>query len=73
MKTEFYNPSSIEIDFAKALQSLKDEIDQKLNGNKIISIENKTKKDNPMLYFKLEDNDGDQHELVLKLIQRPDE
>ena len=72
MKTITYNPSSIEIEFAEAIESLKESIQQKLKTNKIISIENKMKEDNPLLIFKLEDKEGDQHEIVLKVIQRVD-
>ena len=72
MRTEIYNPSQLEVEFANALNDLVPEIEKKLSANKIIKIENKIKEDNPMVLFHLQDTDGDLHELVIKLIQRPD-
>lgn len=72
MKTENYNPSQIEVEMAYALIELKKQIEGFLTTNKIKKIENKIKNDNPMLLFHLEDEDGDVHELVVKLIQRAD-
>lgn len=72
MKTTAYNPSEIEVEFAFILTELKDQIEKKLTSNKIKKIENRIKEDNPSLIFYLEDTDGDAHELVVKLIQRPD-
>lgn len=73
MKTNNYNPSPIEIDFAKAIESIKDQLEKAVGNQKIESIENKMDKDNPMLILKLKDIDGDPHELVIKLIQKPDQ
>lgn len=72
MKTSTYNPSSLEIDFANALQRLREEIQKHLINNQIVSIENHSGKDNPMLKFNLVDNDGDPHEIVVRIIQIPD-
>lgn len=72
MKTLIYNPSQIEIAFAEAITQLKDDIEKKLPGAKIVNVENRIKADNPLVLFVLEDEDGDPHELVLKLIQKPD-
>ena len=72
MKTEHYNPSQIEVEMAYALTELKDQISKFLTHNSIKSIENRIQEDNPMLLMQLEDKDGDMHELVVKIIQRPD-
>lgn len=72
MKTKGYNPSQLEVDFAKAIGELKHEIEKYLSGNKIINIENRITEDNPLLLFDLEDGDGDKHEMVIKIIQRAD-
>ena len=72
MKTLTYNPSTIEIEFAEAIQSLSGTLQEKIKSNKIISVENKLKEDNPLIIFKLLDKEGDTHEVVLKVIQRAD-
>ncbi len=72
MKTIVYNPSQIEVNFAEAISQLSDEIEAKLDGIKIIEVENRIKADNPLILFHLQDTDGDIHELVIKLIQKPD-
>ena len=72
MKTLDYNPSPIEVSFAKALIELQPEIDKRLDRNQIIKIENKISADNPMIKFFLLDEDGDPHEVVVKIIQTPD-
>ncbi len=72
MKTTLYNPSNIELEFANAIKGLIPEIEEKLSTNKILDVKTTIDVDNPFLVFSLEDGDGDKHELVLKLIQRPD-
>jgi len=72
MKTITYNPSTLETEFAEAIISLTENLQGKIKSNKIISIENKITEDNPILVFKLQDNEGDEHEIVLKVIQRID-
>ncbi|MTI23195.1 hypothetical protein E1176_19350 [Fulvivirga sp. RKSG066] len=72
MKTSKYNPSDLEVAFAQSLEDLKDDIQKKLPDNEIIKIENRIKEDNPLVKFYLLDNDGDPHEIVLKVIQTPD-
>ncbi|TRX57538.1 hypothetical protein FNH22_15450 [Fulvivirga sp. M361] len=72
MKTTQYNPSTLEVSFAEALEDLKEVIQKKLPNNDIIKIENTISADNPMVKFFLLDNDGDPHEIVLKIIQTPD-
>jgi len=72
MKTNKYNPSDLEVSFARTLEDLKDQIEQKLPNNDIIDIENKITADNPLVKFFLLDKDGDPHEVVIKIIQTPD-
>ena len=72
MKTSTYNPSPLEIDFANALQILKEQIEKHLLHNQITHVENHLGKDNPMVKFSLVDSDGDPHEIVVRIIQIPD-
>jgi hypothetical protein len=72
MKTSTYNPSSIEVDFANALFILQKDIEKHLQGNKIVNVESNINRDNPMVKFNLMDKDGDQHEIVVRIIQIPD-
>ena len=72
METKQYNPSHLEIDFAHALTQLKKELEPYLTDNKIVSISSDEQSDNPAVVFHLEDTDGDQHELVIRIIQRVD-
>ncbi|MBX9853374.1 MAG: hypothetical protein K2X86_16635 [Cytophagaceae bacterium] len=73
MKTSVYNPSHIELEFAQVIQQLQEEIQKKLKTIAIVSIEKNLNEDNPRLIFKTEDRDGDQHELVIKFIQRSED
>jgi hypothetical protein len=73
MITQQYNPSQIEVEMAKAIKELAPEIEAKLSQFKITQIEDKIKADNPMLRIKMVDSDNDQHEVVLKIIQKPDQ
>ncbi|QHT71546.1 hypothetical protein GXP67_35230 [Rhodocytophaga rosea] len=73
MKTIHYNPSLIEVEFAKIIADLKEEIQKKSAFNTIEEIENNSTKDNPHLVFNLIDTDGDRHELIVQFIQRMDE
>ncbi len=72
MKTINYNPSPLEVNIAEALKGLEKTIDKELSGFEIIKVENKINEDNPMVKFYFLDNDGDPHEVVLKIIQLPD-
>lgn len=72
MKTTSYNPSLIEVEFTEAISQLKNEINRIINSSKIIKIEKNEDEDNPRLIFFLEDHDGDGHEVVMRVIQRPD-
>jgi hypothetical protein len=73
MRTTQYNPSQLEVEFAKAIKELKGELEAKLSSSKIIDIEDKIQADNPMVKVHLRDNDNDPHEIVLKIIQKPDQ
>jgi len=72
MKTDSYNPSSIEVDFANALYILQKELEKHLQYNTITNVETHLKRDNPMVKFTLVDKDGDPHEVVVRIIQIPD-
>ena len=72
MRTEHYNPSQIEVELAYALTELKSHMEKYLTHNKIEKIENHIQEDNPMLLINLVDEDGDPHEVVVKVIQRAD-
>ena len=72
MKTMTYNPSPLEVEFANIIEELRDQIEEKLNGNKIISIDKNSNVDNPLVRITLKDGEGDQHMLILKIIQKPD-
>ncbi|MEQ8244085.1 MAG: hypothetical protein RIB54_18190 [Fulvivirga sp.] len=72
MKTAQYNPSQLEVNFARAIEDLQDQIEKHLPNNQVIKVENRIAEDNPLVKFYLLDNDGDPHELVIKVIQTPD-
>jgi len=72
MLTKQYNPSQLEVEIAKAIKELAPEIEAKLSQFKIIEVEDKIKADNPLVRLKIKDNDDDPHEVVLKIIQKPD-
>ena len=72
MRTEHYNPSQLEIEFSYALTELKEQLENYITNGNIVKVENRIKEDNPMLLFHLVDSDGDPHEIVVKIIQRPD-
>ncbi len=72
MKTDSYNPSTLEVDLANALVILQKEIEKHLQDNEIIHVESNIKRDNPMVKFNLLDKDGDPHEIVVRIVQIPD-
>lgn len=72
MKTTNYNPSTIEIQCAQILTDMMDEINKRLDGFTVYKIENEIKKDNPTVEISMKDNDGDIHEVIMKIIQKPD-
>jgi len=72
MRTVNYNPSSLEVNFAKAFHDLTPQIETKLTGAQVIDIKSNCDIDNPQVTFKLKDSEGDFHEVVVQIIQRPD-
>ncbi len=72
MKTVNYNPSPLEVEMAKIINSLQAEINNKLSNSKIVSIKLDIQADNPDLIIRTEDKDGDIHELMMRIIQKPD-
>ncbi len=72
MKTTNYNPSALEVEIANAVYKLEKNISALLSDNEIINIENKIQEDNPLIIIHTLDRDGDPHEVVLKIIQKPD-
>ena len=72
MKTTSYNPSELEVEMAKIIHELHDQLNKKFRNNQVINIETNTETDNPIVKLLLLDADGDPHELVLKIIQTPD-
>ena len=73
MITKNYNPSPLEVRFVEVICELKEEINKKLADFDVLKIENNTQLDNPTIDFFLKDRDGDEHEIVLRIIQKPDE
>lgn len=72
MKTQRYNPSPLEQELARAIEATKDTLSKHLSGT-IVSIETQLETDNPKLNLLIQDDDGDQHKLVVQIIQRIDE
>ena len=72
MKTERYNPSPLEQELARAIEAAKDALSSHLSGT-IVSIDIQLEADNPRLNLLIRDADGDQHTLVVQIIQRIDE
>ncbi|MFA0964309.1 hypothetical protein AB9P05_21060 [Roseivirga sp. BDSF3-8] len=72
MKTETYNPSRLEVEVAEALAELAPQLQEKLSVFKITNVQKDVSIDNPTVTFQLKDQDGDKHELVLRVYQKPD-
>jgi hypothetical protein len=72
MKTTNYNPSTIEVKCAQIISEMTDQINERLDGYSIFKIENNIQKDNPTVDLFMKDADGDVHEVVIKIIQKPD-
>ncbi|MCG8340535.1 MAG: hypothetical protein MI674_04685 [Cytophagales bacterium] len=70
MEIKSYNPSPIEVVFAKAISDLKDQLNDKLDIVKITYIKRLLHFDNPQLNIFLEDDEGKEYELVVRFIQR---
>lgn len=73
MKTNTYNPSPLEIEFANLLEDLTDEMNMRLKNRKIEATEIQLDQDNPTFRMDISDLDGDKHTMVIKIIQRPDQ
>jgi hypothetical protein len=73
MITKQYNPSQLEVEIAKAIMDMSEQLESKLSGFKITKVDDKMGEDNPMLKIHLRDTDDDPHEVVLKIIQKPDQ
>ncbi|MBM3177684.1 MAG: hypothetical protein FJZ78_06715 [Bacteroidetes bacterium] len=72
MKTIKYNPSTLEMDLTNALVALQKQIESHLQHNRITKIEPDLEKENPIITFHLTDNEGDKHELMVRIFQVPD-
>lgn len=72
MKTKSYNPSPLEVEFVSVIESLQQDINKKLQNSEVLSFEHNIRIDNPILKANIIDNDGDEHTLILKVIQKPD-
>lgn len=72
MKTQNYNPSPWEQTFAQIITDLKDNIQNQLSEAKIIGVQADLESDNPSVRFNLEDDDGDPHDIVVRVIERID-
>ena len=72
MKTQHYNPSPLEQELARAIAALKFELNQHMSSE-IVTIESMLDRDNPKLNFILKDSDGDEHKLVVQVIQQIDD
>ena len=73
MITKSYNPSTLEKYLISAIKSLETQIVDQLPNNELIETKVRLERDNPDVLFRLKDQDGHFHELVLKVIQRDDE
>ncbi|MEM9829496.1 MAG: hypothetical protein AAF944_02605 [Bacteroidota bacterium] len=72
MKTQNYNPSPLEQTFAQIIVDLKDTIQDQLSDSKIVYARAELETDNPSVFFTVEDSDGDQHQMVIRVVQRID-
>ncbi len=69
MKTTTYNPSPLEVKITNCIGENKEELNRKINGWSITHIEQKIDADNPALRIHVKDDDGDEHLLVINLMQ----
>lgn len=72
MKTLHYNPSTLEVNFAKAFYELSPHLETRLDQAQVVAIQADNDMDNPQLTFRLKDSEGDLHEIIVQIIQRPD-
>jgi len=73
MITQQYNPSQLEVELAKAIKELAPEIESKLSQFKVVGVEDNIHADNPVVKINLTDKDDDPHQIILKIIQKPDQ
>lgn len=72
MKTKNYNPSPLEVEITNIIFEIKDEISARLDGSEITEVIKDIDSDNPDLIIRTKDKDGDKHEFMLRIIQKPD-
>ena len=72
MKTESYDPGKLEVEMANIMLKIRNELESGLSDNTIESISANIKLDNPQVHIKTGDNDGDPHEVILRIIQKTD-
>ena len=72
MKTNRYNPSPLELAFTEALQNITNHLQPLLTNYQIEAVDISKESDNPFLLYKVLDAEGDRHELIIQVIQRPD-
>ena len=72
MKTTTYNPSKLELEFCQAIQDLIPTLSEKMPEYKIAVQQVRNNLDNPFLDLMVTDADGDEHEIVIKFVQRAD-
>ena len=70
MKPTQFNPSPLEVEFARTIVDMKEELVSKLTNMKLDEVQTALKEDNPYLVFKLTETDGTKHEIMVKFIQR---
>ncbi|HEY4650701.1 MAG TPA: hypothetical protein VIG72_04770, partial [Pontibacter sp.] len=71
MKTRHYNPSTLEVEFAKAFHELSPQLEKKIKQTQVVDVKADHTLDNPQLTYRLKDKEGDLHEIVVQIIQRP--
>ncbi|NEM97880.1 hypothetical protein [Pontibacter burrus] len=72
MRTENYNPSILEVDFARAFHEMSSQLSNHITGGKVVEVKSYPHLDNPQLTYRIKDEEGDLHEIVVQIIQRPD-
>lgn len=73
MKTKSYNPSQLEIELANIILGFKDEISSRLASNQVQNLTVHHQMDNPNVTIDLIDQDGDSHQMALRIIQKVDQ
>ena len=73
MKYIDFGPSQLETQLIDALSQTSDSWIKGLGGVRIVKKASKKEYDHPELVLTLEDADGDQHEITLRVIHTPEE